>query len=70
MRDPARIERMLELLRSVWAKHPDLRLGQLLDAARSNTGTRVVAFYVEDDELEKGLRIMDGWAPATPPRAP
>lgn len=30
MRDPARIDRMIESLREVWHASPDMRLGQLL----------------------------------------
>lgn len=71
MRDPARIDRMLEVLREVWNKHPDLRLGQIVEVARSNGGLdRTSTFYVEDDALEEGLRIMATWKPSIPPSAP
>ena len=30
MRDPARIDRICDLLRAYWHAHPDLRLGQIV----------------------------------------
>lgn len=33
MRDPQRIDRILERLRRYWHDHPDLRLGQIVSAA-------------------------------------
>lgn len=51
-RDPARIERMLEKLRHVWARYPDMRLGQII----SNVSPlNADLFMVEDDVVEKGL---------------
>lgn len=56
-RDPARIERILELLRVEWLKNPDLRLGQLATnlAASAGWGQDDV-YYVEDSLLEEELR--------------
>ena len=51
MRDPNRIDKIIEELRKLWAAQPDLRLGQLLIYV---TGDGL--FYVEDDELLKNLR--------------
>ena len=52
MRDPERIDVIIEKLRAVWKKNPDLRITQLLWAlARSN----YTFFYVEDDFVEKRL---------------
>ena len=31
MRDPKRIDRILRELEQLWRKHPDLRLGQVLE---------------------------------------
>lgn len=56
MRDPARIDEVLEVLRQVWTLQPDLRLGQLVyNAARiRDPGLRDV-FSIEDDSLRDGL---------------
>lgn len=52
MRDINRIHPLLENIEAIWAKHPDLRLGQLLSCAIPE-GKDI--FYVEDDELLKLL---------------
>lgn len=53
MRDPERITRILEFLRVIWSRNPDLRLGQLLlNCAYPNTDD---IYYLEDDELLKRL---------------
>jgi uncharacterized protein YihD (DUF1040 family) len=55
MRDPARIDEMLELLREVWRLEPDLRLGQLIyNAARMRDADLEDIFSVEDGVLRKG----------------
>ena len=60
-RDPARIERILGLLRTIWTDtgHTDTRLGQLLfNACVSGavpTAYFEAAYNVEDTEIEKGL---------------
>jgi len=51
MRDPNRIPEVLELIRQLWEKYPDWRLGQLL----VNVSDTDNIFYVEDDRVEKGL---------------
>lgn len=56
MRDPARIDAMLERLRQVWQAHPDLRLGQLVqNAARIKASELQDVFYIEDEALFEGL---------------
>jgi uncharacterized protein YihD (DUF1040 family) len=46
---------MIELLRSLWLKHPDQRLGQLFDNyARKNVDTDL--FNQEDDITEEILK--------------
>ena len=46
-RDPNRINSCLEILRRVWNKNPDLRLGQIVcNASRDRD-----PFYIEDDLL-------------------
>ncbi len=61
MRDPQRINRIIERLRVAWHANPDMRLGQLImnaqrwldhvDAARS-------VWAAEDDLTESGLEAM------------
>ena len=51
MRDPKRIDRVLNKLKQYWEKNPDLRLGQILINANKN-GKYISAFYMEDDEFE------------------
>lgn len=56
MRDPARIEEMLGLVRRIWQREPDLRLGQLVyNAARMREPTLQDLFSIEDGNLRKGL---------------
>ena len=53
MRDPARIDRLLEKVGTLWHRHPDQRLCQLMvniTAERSND-----SFYVEDADFERRL---------------
>jgi uncharacterized protein YihD (DUF1040 family) len=53
LRDPKRIEPMLELIREIWYKYPDLRLTQLImNALKMNQDP----YYVEDEKLEKALK--------------
>lgn len=63
MRDPARIDRVLKKLRLLWQRYPDLRLGQLIQNAKSQAGEgsgNVPLFTVEDDVMEVGLdNLMD-----------
>jgi hypothetical protein len=55
VRDPARIDRIVELLREVWKNHPDMRLGQLLVNAIRPSRPCPQVFGVEDDVTQKGL---------------
>lgn len=51
MRDPARINRIVEKIQRAWYAHPDLRLGQLLHhLARPHAEA-----HVDDDVLEQRL---------------
>ena len=62
MRDPARIDRILNMLKAHWMSYPDQRLGQLLDNAiydrRMNMGVSpdFDLFNLEDDEVENALK--------------
>jgi predicted transcriptional regulator len=57
MRDPERIDEMLDLIREVLQNNPDLRLGQLIvNAVRMREPTTENIFCIEDGSLAKGLR--------------
>ena len=52
MRDPTRIDEMLDLLRQIWTQEPDLRLGQLVfNAARMRTPEINDIYSIEDAVL-------------------
>lgn len=53
MRDPERIDEILEEIKAIWKRHPDMRLGQLLVNLLDPSPNRL--FYVEDDILAKQL---------------
>lgn len=56
MTDTDRIDEILSLLREVWMRDPDLRLGQLVvNAARMRDPEIVDVFNIEDGTLRKGL---------------
>lgn len=61
-RDPARIDRVLALIRTAWVQHPDLRLGQLL---HNVTGVHDDLFNYEDDvlvdDLEEWIDTSKNW---------
>ena len=58
MRDPARIDQMLELLREVWTRSPDLRLGQLIVNAVLPQEPCLPVFSIEDTVLARRLECM------------
>lgn len=47
MRDINRIDRILDRLKTLWKKYPDLRLGQLI----LNVINDPALYYIEDEEL-------------------
>lgn len=56
MRDPARIDALLQLLGAVWHRNPDLRLGQLVHIAGCMQQPDMAdGFYIEDDQMREGL---------------
>jgi len=57
MRDLNRIKPIIDTVTQVWNKHPDLRLGQMLE---NLTGYDEDLYYVEDDELLKRLNNLKG----------
>ena len=60
MRDPDRIEGTIQVLREVWEKNPDWRLGQVIANAVRQIDGRVDCdpFYVEDDAMKEALESM------------
>lgn len=65
MRDPERIDRIVDLLRERWHQEPDMRLGQLLEVSLRRTvgqepgsshGISHCIFHIEDTETEAALR--------------
>lgn len=66
MRDPARIDEILELLREVWTRSPDLRLGQLIVNAVRPQEPCLPVFSIEDTVLARRLERMLKEQP-TPP---
>ncbi len=55
MRDPDRIDPLLDKLKEVWKRHPDLRLGQLIVVLAKPTEPCPGVFYIEDDVLTERL---------------
>ena len=54
MRDPKRIDRILQEISNIWHKYPDIRLGQLIGNVLEGTAL----YYVEDDGLVQALKDM------------
>ena len=52
MRDPSRINRILDVIRRIWIKNPDLRLTQMI---LNVGGDNEDIFFLEDDELAERL---------------
>ena len=55
MRDPDRINIVLEEIRRIWLHDPDLRLGQLLMVAVRPKDSCPELFYIEEKDLMKRL---------------
>jgi hypothetical protein len=51
MRDPKRIEKLLDIIRIIWKNNSDLRWQQLMDFIESNDSK----YYMEDEEFIKIL---------------
>ncbi|MCR4562305.1 MAG: DUF1040 family protein [Bacilli bacterium] len=56
MRDPNRIEKVLDEIKNIWQKCPDLRLGQLL----LNVARDPELYYLEDDAIIEKLKTFYG----------
>lgn len=57
MRDPNRIPVILEEIKKIWEKNPDLRLAQLIGNLQTRDGD---LYYVEDEWLLVGLKEIYG----------
>lgn len=55
VRDPERIDRILEVLRAYWVANPDLRLAQIIVNAANPRTPAPEVFYVEDEVIEAKL---------------
>lgn len=68
MRDPERIDRMIELMRQAWHRFPDWRLNQLVinasdtsyDCDKPHECGLGLVYYIEDDVMEKKLKQLAG----------
>lgn len=58
MRDPARIDRIIELLRQAWHVAPDQRLGQLMENVLQTVDRPQSLWAVEDDRTERKLQAF------------
>ena len=54
MRDPKRIDVILQEIGAIWHMYPDMRLGQLIGNVLEGSSL----YYVEDDSLVKALKDM------------
>ena len=63
MRDPARVNKIIGALHTLWEIHPDMRLGQLV----ANLCTDEDQFNLEDDEMQERIlsAINNRWPKAT-----
>jgi uncharacterized protein YihD (DUF1040 family) len=62
MRDPARIDEVLGVIRELWREYPDWWLCQLI----VNVAARNDPFYTEDDELVQRLKDWQALLRDTP----
>ena len=56
MRDPNRIDKILDDIKKIWKENPDLRLGQLL----CNVVPESIIYYVEDDTMIQAVNKFYG----------
>ncbi len=61
MRDPERIDDVVNDVRILWNLYPDLRLGQIIDTISRMSNN--MTFYIEDDILHEYIKniIVHGW---------
>lgn len=58
MRDPKRIDRIIELLRAYWHTYPDLRFFQMILALEKRLFEEetINLFFLEDEDFEKVMK--------------
>jgi len=67
MRDPKRIDEVLQRLGELWRQHPDMRLGQLVANLtrdpRSGATSAARCFNLEDEQMMMAIVtvIENGW---------
>ena len=59
--DPARIDRIVTVLRDAWQRDPGFRLGQLVFNVCDASDPCAAVFFMSDEEIEKRLK---SWATA------
>ena len=68
MKDPERIDPLIEKVRKLWHLYPDMRLGQLIVNCTPGSFSCPEVFYMEDDKLERTLNnfleVTDATLPA------
>lgn len=58
MRPPERIDVFIKVLKRVWKKHPDIRLGQLIvDSMKTSEDPDL--FYIEDWQLQERIENLE-----------
>ena len=70
MRDPNRIDLVLDAIREVWVKHPDMWLGQLIGNAVQPRRPNAETFATEDIQLVKKLGKLQQRFAGTASEAP
>lgn len=58
MRDPERIDVIVEELRKLWKAVPDWRLGQLIVNCANSGQPCPTVFYKEDDDILEAIRSL------------
>jgi hypothetical protein len=58
MRDPNRIDPIIEALRRAWKATPDFRLGQLVESQGLFQEPEIDPYYVENEEM---LAALESW---------
>ena len=57
MRDPGRIDEIIELVKQLWTSYPDWRFGQLICTVSTKLGYED-PFFVEDDLFKKKIEEL------------
>ena len=57
MRNPERIEKVMNIVERIWKKEPDLRFGQIINVIDSLSDDDV--FHLEDDKMIELLKQFE-----------